>query len=151
SRKSYEAKKKAMGADIASANYQQEPIDLKGRLYTSFKTCTDIPKDKSGNPLFTSVKAYCDTADTGNDYLCNIIYGEYNKEAYILDVYYTKDGMEITEKEVAKRYLSYGVNHAKIESNNGGRGFARSVERILQQELNSNKTKIEWFHQSQNK
>ena len=47
SRKSYEAKKKAMGADIASANYQQEPIDLKGRLYTSFKTCTDIPKDKS--------------------------------------------------------------------------------------------------------
>ncbi len=151
SRKSYEAKKKAMGADIVSANYQQEPIDLKGRLYTSFKTCTDIPKDKSGNPLFTSVKAYCDTADTGNDYLCNIIYGEYNKEAYILDVYYTKDGMEITEKEVAKRYLSYGVNHAKIESNNGGRGFARSVERILQQELNSNKTKIEWFHQSQNK
>lgn len=38
SRKSYEAKIKAMGADIASANYQQEPIDLKGRLYTSFKT-----------------------------------------------------------------------------------------------------------------
>ncbi|MFR2692023.1 MAG: hypothetical protein ACLTBV_13760 [Enterocloster bolteae] len=29
---------RAMGADIASANYQQEPIDLKGRLYTSFKT-----------------------------------------------------------------------------------------------------------------
>lgn len=38
SRASYEAKCKAMGADIASANYQQEPIDLKGRLYTSFKT-----------------------------------------------------------------------------------------------------------------
>ena len=32
SRKSYESKIKAMGADIASANYQQEPIDLKGRL-----------------------------------------------------------------------------------------------------------------------
>ena len=26
-----------MGADIASANYQQEPIDLKGRLYQNFQ------------------------------------------------------------------------------------------------------------------
>ena len=40
---------------------------------------------------------------------------------------------------------------AKIESNNGGRGFARSVERILKEQYKSNKTKITWFHQSQNK
>ena len=38
---SYESamdKKSAMGADIFSANYQQEPIDIKGRLYENFKT-----------------------------------------------------------------------------------------------------------------
>ena len=151
SRKSYEAKRKAMGEDIASANYQQEPIDLKGCLYTSLKTYTSIPKDENGNSLFTSIKAYCDTADTGEDNLCNIIYGEYNKEAYILDVYYTKEAMEVTEKEVAKRYLEHQVNRALIESNNGGRGFARSVERILKEVFGSNKTKIDWFHQSQNK
>lgn len=151
SRKSYEDKIKAMGEDIASANYQQEPIDLKGCLYTSLKTYTSIPKDENGNSLFTSIKAYCDTADTGEDNLCNIIYGEYNKEAYVLDVYYTKDAMEVTEKEVAKRYLENQVNRALIESNNGGRGFARSVERILKEVFDSNKTKIDWFHQSQNK
>lgn len=151
SRKSYEAKRKAMGEDIASANYQQEPIDLKGCLYTSLKTYTSIPKDENGNSLFTSIKAYCDTADTGEDNLCNIIYGEYNKEAYILDIYYTKEAMEVTEKEVAKRYLEHQVNRALIESNNGGRGFARSVERILKEVFGSNKTKIDWFHQSQNK
>lgn len=151
SRKSYEDKKKAMGEDIASANYQQEPIDLKGCLYPSFKTYTDIPTDEGGKSLFTGIKAYCDTADTGDDNLCNIIYGEYNKEAYILDVYYTKEPMETTEKEVAKRYLEHQVNRALIESNNGGRGFARSVERILNQELGSNRTKIDWFHQSENK
>ena len=33
---SYMKKTKAMGADIASANYQQEPIDLS-RIYTSLK------------------------------------------------------------------------------------------------------------------
>lgn len=151
SRKSYEAKRKAMGEDIASANYQQEPIDLKGCLYKTFKTYIDIPKDDKGNSLFTSIKAYCDTADTGDDYLCNIIYGEYNKEAYVLDVYYTKESMGVTEKETAKRYLEHQVNKALIESNNGGRGFARSVERILKEVFNSNKTKIEWFHQGENK
>lgn len=151
SRKSYEAKIKAMGEDIASANYQQIPIDLKGCLYTSFKTYTDVPKDEKGNMLFTSIKSYCDTADTGDDNLCNIIYGEYNKEAYVLDVYYTKESMETTEKEVARRLYELGVNVADIESNNGGRGFARSVERILKEIYKSSKCKIKWFHQSQNK
>lgn len=151
SKKSYEAKVKAMGADIASANYQQEPIDIKGRLYSSFKTYTNLPKDSNGNPLFTKIKAYIDTADEGSDYLCCIVYGEYNNEAYILDIYYTKAPMEVTEIEIAKILFQNGVNIADIESNNGGRGFARSVERILKEKYGSNKTKIKWFHQSKNK
>lgn len=149
--RSYKNKVKAMGSDIASANYQQEPIDLKGRLYSSFKTYTDIPRDSNGNPLFTKIKVYVDTADEGADYLCVIIYGIYNNEAYILDVYYTKDPMEITEEETAKRLYENKVNIADIESNNGGRGFARSVERILKEKFGSNKTKVKWFHQSKNK
>jgi predicted phage terminase large subunit-like protein len=151
SRRSAENKKKAMGLDIFSANYQQEPIDIKGRLYTSFKTYTKLPMDEKGNLLFTTIKAYCDTADEGSDYLCNIIYGVYHKEAYVLDVYYTKDPMEVTEKETAKRLYEFGVNIADIESNNGGRGFARAVERILKDIYRSNKTRVKWFHQSKNK
>lgn len=149
--RSYINKVKAMGADIASANYQQEPIDLKGRLYSSFKTYTSIPKDNNGNSLFTKIKAYTDTADEGSDYLCCIVYGEYNKEAYILDVLYTKEPMEITETATAKMLFENEVNIADIESNNGGKGFARQVERILKEKFNSNKTKIKWFHQSKNK
>ena len=151
SRKTYEEKIKAMGAEIASANYQQEPIDLKGRLYSSFKTYDKLPKDEEGNLLFSGIFAYCDTADEGSDYLCNIIYGAYLNEAYILDVYYTKEGMEITEPETAKRLHEYGVNVSKIESNNGGRGFARNIRRILHETYGSNKTTVNWFHQSKNK
>ena len=149
--KSYQMKVAAMGEDIASANYQQEPIDLKGCLYTRFKTYTELPKDDKGNLLFTRIASYCDTADEGSDYLNNIIYGEYNKEAYVLDVYYTKEPMEITEEEMARRLYENDVNVATIESNNGGRGFARAVERILKEKFGSNKTKIKWFHQSKNK
>lgn len=151
SKKSYIKKIKAMGADIASANYQQEPIDLKGRLYDSFKTYEHIPVDSNGYPLFTTIKLYSDTADQGDDYLCNIIYGVYNHEAYVLDVYYTKDSMEKTEEETAKRIIEYDVRIADIESNNGGRGFARAVEKILREKYGWNKCSIRWFHQSQNK
>lgn len=146
SRKSYEAKIKAMGADIASANYQQEPIDLKGRLYTSFKTY-------SGElPQFKEIRNYTDTADTGEDYLCSINYGvTFADEAYVLDVLYTKEPMEVTELATARMLLSGEVNLARIESNNGGRGFARNVRRILEQELGSNYTAIKWFTQTHNK
>lgn len=145
SHKSYKSKVRAMGEDIASANYQQEPIDIKGKLYSSFKTYTELP------PHFTSIKAYIDTADEGEDYLCCIVYGVYDKEAYVLDVLYTKEQMEISEPKTAKMLYDNKVNKADIESNNGGKGFARSVKNILKDKLKSNKTVIKWFHQSSNK
>lgn len=148
---SYKDKTSAMGEDIASANYNQEPIDLKGRLYTKFKTYEDIPRDFNGDQLFTEVKNYTDTADEGSDYLCSITYGVYNMEAYVLDIIYTQEAMEHTEGKVAKMLFDHRVNIADIESNNGGKGFARAVESILQQQFQTNKTSIKWFHQSQNK
>lgn len=149
--KSYQSKIKAMGADIAAANYQQEPIDLKGRLYSTFKTYTQIPKDEEGTVLFTCIRNYTDTADTGDDYLCSINYGVYQGEAYILDVLYTKAPMEVTEPATAKMLHDGGVNIADIESNNGGRGFSRAVERIIKETHNSNKCSFEPFTQSKNK
>lgn len=148
---SYQDKVAAMGEDIASANYQQEPIDLKGRLYTSFKTYDRLPVDDQGNSLFDGIYSYTDTADEGADYLCTIIWGVYMREAYVLDVYYTQQGMEITEPEVAKRFKEWKVNLARIESNNGGSGFARNVKRISEEELRNLETVIRWFHQSKNK
>jgi predicted phage terminase large subunit-like protein len=43
------------------------------------------------------------------------------------------------------------VNNADIESNNGGRGFSRSVERILKKDHRSSRVIINAFHQSKNK
>ena len=143
--KSYLSKAKAMGPEIASANYQQEPIDIKGRLYNEFKTYVDLPKEK-----IVKISAYCDTADTGEDFLCNIIYADCKDSAYILDVIYTKEAMEITEPLVAEAYKKFNVNVADIESNNGGRAFARNIERITRDKGNY-KTVVKWFHQSGNK
>ena len=146
SRKSFEAKKKVMGEDVVSANYQQEPIDLKGRLYTSFKTYDGELTQ------FKYIKNYTDTADTGNDYLCSINYGvTFQNEAYILNVLYTKEGMEVTEPAQAKMMFEDEVNIADIESNNGGRSYSRNVERIMRERYKTNKTVFRPFHQSKNK
>ncbi|WP_367108189.1 phage terminase large subunit [Fusobacterium gastrosuis] len=134
-----------MSKEIVYANYQQEPIDIQGRLYQNLKTYVEIPKEK-----IRQRKAYCDTADTGADYLCNIIYDDCKDSAYIVDIIYTKEPMEITENLVAQAYSKYQVNVADIESNNGGRGFARNVERRTK-ELGNYKTVVKWFHQSGNK
>lgn len=141
----FEFKTKNMAKEIVYANYQQEPIDIKGRLYSEFKTYVDLPKEK-----IVKISAYCDTADTGDDFLCNIIYADCKDSAYILDVIYTKEAMEITEPMVAEAYKKFNVNIADIESNNGGRAFARNVERITRDKGNF-KTVIKWFHQSGNK
>lgn len=150
SRKDFELKTKNMNKDIVAANYQQEPIDVKGRLYTTIKTYTDIPKDDSGKPLFKYILNYTDTADEGSDYLCSICYGVYGATYYVLDILYTQEAMEYTEPETAKMLIRNNVGCAIIESNNGGRGFARNVERECR-ERGNNHTVFHWFYQSANK
>lgn len=146
----FAVKTKNMNKDIVLANYQQEPIDIKGRLYSNIKTYTELPKDAAGRPLFEYVLNYTDTADTGSDFLCSICYGMHDNVYYILDLLYTKDPMEKTEPATAEMLGRNNVGNALIESNNGGRGFARNVERLCRAAGN-NHTAIKWFHQSQNK
>lgn len=146
SKREYEQRTSAMSPEIAAANYQQEPIDIKGRLYSSFKTYDELPDN------IVKIASYTDTADTGSDYLATYIYAETrDKEAYIVDVIYTREPMEVTEPLLAKKLYEHKVNLARIESNAGGRGYGRSVQRILRDEYGSNRTKFDMFHQSKNK
>lgn len=145
SRRSFDSKCLAMGDDIARANYQQEPLDAKGKLYKKFSTYNELPKS------FERIISYTDTADDGADFLCSIIAGEYKQELYVLDVVYTQDGMEVTEPLVAEHLVRFNATEAEIESNNGGKGFARNVRRILLETHNMRKPRVRWFHQSDNK
>lgn len=141
----YNSLKTNMDIAIFRSNYHQEPIDIQGRLYQSFKTYTSLPEH------FERIIAYVDTADTGKDYLCCIVAGIYQGESWILDVYFSNEGMEITEPKTAQTLVLNNVNVTHIESNNGGRGFARNIEKILWEKYQTRKPSIKWFHQSNNK
>lgn len=139
-------KKATLDEEIWLANYMQEPIDKQGALYGTFKTYDVYDEDSVKRKI-----AYTDTADEGSDYLCSICADEIDGYAYITDIYYTQDSMEVTEKEVARRYTVYGTREALIESNNGGRGFARNVINFLKSLFKNKKCIVTWFHQSKNK
>jgi predicted phage terminase large subunit-like protein len=139
----YDNLERTMDPLIFRANFFQETVDLQGRLYGKFKTYDEEWE-------WDDIISYCDTADTGNDYLCNIIAGVKNGEAFILDVIYTQDSMETTEISVAEALVKWKVNTIKIESNSGGRGFARNVERLILL-FSGIKRYVETFHQSKNK
>lgn len=132
------------GRDIIEANYNQAPIDLTGRLYTSFKTYAKLPEK------IESIDSYTDTADQGADYLCSITYAVSAGLAYVLDIIYTQAPMEVTEKQCAEAFTRLNVNHARIESNNGGRGWGRNVQRIAR-EMGNRHTTFQSFTQSKNK
>lgn len=139
-------KKATLDEHIWLANYMQEPIDIRGGLYArGFKTYDVVDETK-----FERLVAYGDTADEGVDDLCVISAGVIDKYAYVLDVYFTGDAMEITEPETARRLDLHDIREAAIESNNGGRGFARNVATELRR-LKNRKCQVTWFTQSKNK
>ena len=137
---------KANNNFVFETQYMQNPKPLEGLMYErGFKTYKELPPYHGGK-----IKAYTDTADTGKDFLCSIVYVETRACNYVLDVVYTQDSMEKTEQEVAYLMNKYNVRESVIESNNGGRGFRRNVERICR-EAGNGKTVFKDFHQSKNK
>ena len=150
SKRKYLSLRRNMDEAIFYANFHQTALDIKGRLYKEFKTYDNLPT-VAGKSVVERIISYTDTADEGADFLCSWVAAVYKKQLYILDVLYTKAPMEITEPATAKMLVDNNTGEATIESNNGGRGFARNVERELLVKHKSRKPFIKWFHQTKNK
>lgn len=148
-KKDYEDIKRVADENIFAANYLMERLDLKGRLYNNLLTYDKLPVDVNGNSLATQTFNYTDTADEGDDWLCSICAEKYESLIYLTDILFTKVGQEITEPETAELLERAETKQAMIESNNGGRGFARNVIRHLKD--NEYRCSVRWFHQSKNK
>ena len=130
---------------IWNAEYMQLPITVGGLLYPT----NELKRYHDNNERYDSIIAYCDSADTGSDYLCALIAGLKNKKLFILDVLFTQEGMEITERKLASILMQHGCKFITIESNSAGKIFARNVGNILNDSQYS--CKVATVHNSQNK
>ena len=121
--------------------YQGHPSSRRGLLYgDGFAEYDALPAE------IVRRADYTDTADTGDDYLCSISYAvDTDGVIYVVDAVYSREPMEVTEGEVAAMLVRSDARSALVESNNGGRGFARSLQRLAP------RVRVEWFHQSGNK
>lgn len=144
-RSDFDLKTKEMDTAIVEANYNQKPIDIKGRLYPDFTEYDTLPAGQHRK------KNYTDTADKGADFLCSVDYIEHDGDVYVTDVVISDAAMETTEPQVARMLHDDGVDEATVESNNGGRGFGRNLERILKEELGNRKCVIITKAQTSNK
>ena len=137
---------RARNPHVFDSLYQQDPKPSEGLMYDrGFQEYEYRPAAER-----VTRKAYVDTADTGADYLCAIVYDETETGNYIVDVLYTQRPMEYTEPALAEMLSRHSVLECVVESNNGGRGYARAVEQQCRR-MGNDRTHFKWFHQSQNK
>ena len=147
SRRKLEETRKTMMTELFKANYYQQPVDIEGRLYDGFEEWTTLPKDiiKVNNT---------DVADQGKDNICSINWGKVQTDdgikVYITDIFYSPEKAEITEPKIARMLTADNITEAEFESNNGGKGYARNIERELLA-LGNTKTVVKWTPQTANK
>lgn len=135
---------------VFDTQYMQDPTPKEGLMYSAgFRTYApaDLPALARGG----SRRNYTDTADTGADFHCSICFIDTPEFIYVTDVLFTDAPMEVTEPRQAEMLTRNSVVDCLIESNNGGRGFARNVKRILRSDLHNFKTVVHTFTQTQNK
>jgi len=125
---------------IWQAEWQQNPIEAEGILlpieqlkrFTLNELLAD--KEKQTVKLPDAIRGRVDTADEGTDYFCSVVGFIYGDKVYIVDVLFTQEGTEITEPKLAQQLIDWHVEVDVIESNFGGKSFARGVKKILTDE-----------------
>lgn len=143
SREKLDEARRTLRPEVFKANYLQKPMDVEGRLYKGFAEWDTLPD--------TPIKQNnTDVADQGKDNVCSINWRESEGKVYVTDIYYSPEKAEITEPKVAQMINSGDTTQAEFESNNGGKGYARNVERELNN-LGNTKTVVTWVAQTSNK
>ena len=143
STKDYLSIKSLTDTMIWEAEYQQNPIEAEGILLP-----IEQLKRFSIDELFANkdtrvvkapdgIRGRVDTADEGTDYFCSVVSFIYVDKVYIVDVIFTQEGTEITEPKLAQQLIDYHVEVTTIESNFGGKSFARGVKKILKDKGNT--------------
>lgn len=132
--------------------YQGAPGSAVGKLYSIFRTYIDW---KDWGALIAKGN-YTDCADEGTDYLCSINYmkimsrharNEHGKPIIFIlvtDVIFTDKPIEETTISVPMMMNREATQYAYIESNNGGKAFAKIIEP-------KTTAQVYWFTQSANK
>lgn len=124
----YIDKRKKTAKEIWMAEYQQQPMDIKGMLFGDLNIITpdefnEIKHNVSG------CMGYVDVSDTGNDYTACAIGAVVDDQVYIVDYVFDKSNTDVTIPMVASLLDKWNASYVRVESNSMGAMFARELQR----------------------
>ena len=141
----YKIKRLRTANEIWLAEYQQQPVDMKGRLFSDleFMEKTEFDELIKTNPIEGTI-AYIDVSDQGTDYTAMAICAIVKNTPFVVDYVFTRDNTDVTLPMCAEKLNRWNVSYCRVESNNMGAMFARQLQaltktRILQVNNTTNK------------
>jgi predicted phage terminase large subunit-like protein len=152
----YLDKRSRMAKEIWLAEYQQQPVDLEGRLFGGMIAITPEDYVRAVTPepmnaqhqgretLMDGSFAYIDVADQGNDYMAMIVGAVVGSEIYIVDYLFTRENTDVTIPLAAAMLDKWRVSYCRVESNSMGAMYSRNLQ-------SQTRTKILQVHNTQNK
>jgi predicted phage terminase large subunit-like protein len=126
----YEEIRSRINPDIWSAEYMQEPVDLKGRLFSGLKKVQTIDKTK-----IEGYVGYIDVSDQGADFTAMAIGGIIGNQVYIVDYVFTQANTDVTLPLCAEKLNQWGVKYCRVESNNMGAMFSRQLQKLTKTQI----------------
>jgi predicted phage terminase large subunit-like protein len=137
----YLDKRNRTAKEIWLAEYQQQPVDLEGRLFSHLETISledfqravkpdpNNPNHKGRETLLDGCVAYVDVADQGDDYCAVLVAAIIGLDVYCVDYLFTKDNTDITIPLAAAMLNKWNVSYCRVESNSMGAMFSRELQR----------------------
>jgi predicted phage terminase large subunit-like protein len=122
----YLDKKSRMIEEIWSAEYMQNPIDIKGRLFENLKMFDDldfVTKNSEG------ALAYIDVADEGSDFLCLVVAHIVGGSVYVTSALYSKANTDVTIPLCAEMLTRNKVKMCRVETNGMGAIFLKTLQK----------------------
>ena len=138
-------KRKHTAKEIWLAEYQQQPVDIKGRLFNElqFIDPNDFNQLTEQHKIDGCV-AYIDVADMGADYTALSICAIVKNQFYVVDYLMSKANTDVTIPLCASKLNQWNVSYCRVESNSMGAMFGRHLQK-------ETKTKILQVHNTTNK
>lgn len=122
--------KDRINPDIWIAEYQQEPVDMKGRLFSDIKILSQDEFEFIKDEIKTTL-AYIDVADQGADYTAMAIAGVVGNKIYIVDYLFSRDNTDITIPLCAEKLDKWNTQYCRVESNSMGAMFSRNLDKMI--------------------
>lgn len=122
-------KRKRTSPEIWEAEYMQQPVDIKGRLFNELQYIdeSDFSALVEQHKIDGGI-AYIDVADQGADYTAMAVAVAVNNRFYVVDFVFTRDNTDISLPSCASLLNKWQVKFCRVESNNMGAMFSRQLQ-----------------------